>query len=196
MDNMEDNVKLVASIEDPVELINPAESLVGLPQVPHVEESKDYPEAEDHAEILPTPSPDSTPNELPDHPTPVPSHSITSIPPEASPQLPDPSDSHPSSTRRPEDLPFQNFEFSVHFNTNFGEKIIVVGSTPELGNWEVSKGLALEWTEGHIWKTTVPVTDNSAEFKYVCVSETCSKWEEGANRNVSAGRVEANDTWQ
>lgn len=182
---MEDSLKLVASLEDPIESIYPSESLLPTSQVPETEESKDYPEAEDQREIPQTSSPDSTANELPDHPISVPPEPTTLIPSEESPQIPVPTDPNLNSTKRPDDSLLLNFEFSVHYNTNFGEKIIVVGSTPELGNWEVSKGLALEWTEGNIWKNTIPVTDNSAEFKFVCVSEICSKWEEGANRKIS-----------
>ena len=37
----------------------------------------------------------------------------------------------------------KEIEFSIEYSTVFGEKIVVIGSTDELGNWEVSKGLEL-----------------------------------------------------
>jgi len=50
-----------------------------------------------------------------------------------------------------------------------------VGSTPELGEWQLSKALKLIWSEGHIWKRRINVTYRANmtlpvskfEFKFV-----------------------------
>lgn len=42
--------------------------------------------------------------------------------------------------------------FSVARHVDFGQSVKVVGSVPELGNWEVGSGLSLLWEDGDIWK--------------------------------------------
>ena len=37
------------------------------------------------------------------------------------------------------------------------QELLLTGSTPELGSWDASKGLRLEWGEGHVWHTLQPI---------------------------------------
>ena len=41
-------------------------------------------------------------------------------------------------------------EFSISYQTAFGEKIVLVGSSSELGNWEPEKGFELKWEPNHV----------------------------------------------
>lgn len=34
-------------------------------------------------------------------------------------------------------------------------QVVVVGGHATLGNWDVSKGLKLKWTEGHVWEASL-----------------------------------------
>lgn len=62
------------------------------------------------------------------------------------------------------------FDFSIHYNTEYGERIYITGSIPELGNNDVSKAIALDYTEGSIWKITVKTAhlkQKSFTYRYI-----------------------------
>lgn len=40
-----------------------------------------------------------------------------------------------------------NFCFSINYKCNFGEYIAILGNIPELGGWELSKAIEMQWTE-------------------------------------------------
>ena len=48
-----------------------------------------------------------------------------------------------------------------------GETLVVVGSTPLLGEWKAEDGFKLSWTEGIVWKGNLPVEREEFEFKLV-----------------------------
>jgi hypothetical protein len=60
--------------------------------------------------------------------------------------------------------------FRIRFSTTQGEEIGVVGELPELGGWDVHKCLKLQWSEDHVWESTVPVITNKPFFKYKYVN--------------------------
>ncbi len=37
----------------------------------------------------------------------------------------------------------------------YGLHLAIVGSAPEFGEWQASKGIKLEWQDGHTWSTEV-----------------------------------------
>lgn len=43
-------------------------------------------------------------------------------------------------------------ELKVECQTKPGQRVVVVGSHPTLGSWDVSKAWKLKWSDGHIWK--------------------------------------------
>lgn len=47
----------------------------------------------------------------------------------------------------------------------FGEHLRLVGSAPELGGWDPSEGLALEWAEGDNWTAEASLAAGAIEFK-------------------------------
>jgi len=55
--------------------------------------------------------------------------------------------------------------FSETANTTFGENIFVVGSVPQLGNWDPSNAIPLDPTDYPVWGATVYLTP-SAKFEY------------------------------
>ena len=67
------------------------------------------------------------------------------------------------------------------------DRVLLVGSTPELGSWEPAKGVAM--TRGAsipLWTTSVDVSDPKAEYKFVIPGGDDSvRWEDGENRSMS-----------
>lgn len=66
-----------------------------------------------------------------------------------------------------------------------GEEVKVVGNLEELGSWDASEGLALQWSPGHRWVGSTSIAAD-AEFSYKLVKagadETGVEWEEGDDR--------------
>jgi alpha-amylase len=48
-------------------------------------------------------------------------------------------------------------QFNVRYKTDFGQEVFLVGNVPELGNWEVTKGVRLTWTDGHLWQGAINI---------------------------------------
>jgi hypothetical protein len=75
----------------------------------------------------------------------------------------------------------------THIQVAVGEKLVVVGNTAQLGDWDEAKGLPLQWSEGHVWTGPVSVTaDSKVSYKFVKISEDSSaEWEAGEDRTLS-----------
>lgn len=75
--------------------------------------------------------------------------------------------------------------FSIHYPTELGESIAVLGSVEELGKWKEYKH-HLKWTEGHNWVSTVPLVTKSQSFfyKYILLQDLTEfkGWETGMDR--------------
>ena len=75
---------------------------------------------------------------------------------------------------------------SVHYQTNPGEDIYIVGSIPELGEWKERK-CKMTWTDGHTWILDEPIITTAPFFryKYVCARKDNKnefRWETGVDR--------------
>lgn len=46
-------------------------------------------------------------------------------------------------------------KFSIVYNTSPGEEVYVVGSLPELGNWNIQNAKRMQWTNGNNWISEV-----------------------------------------
>lgn len=60
------------------------------------------------------------------------------------------------------DLLYETDSFKVTFQIKYqtvpGESLAVLGSIPELGNWEKKSILHhLKWTDGHVWVSEKPL---------------------------------------
>ena len=51
--------------------------------------------------------------------------------------------------------PTVKVKFELHKECHYGQQFNVVGADPQLGDWEPSAALPLNWTEGHVWTTEV-----------------------------------------
>lgn len=79
--------------------------------------------------------------------------------------------------------------FQMQYQTNFGENLSVLGSISELGEWNQSGALRMNWNEGHVWKGIIeyrPEFIVSIEYKYIFLKDgEVKQWEDGNNRKFS-----------
>ncbi|KAI0295076.1 glycoside hydrolase [Multifurca ochricompacta] len=58
--------------------------------------------------------------------------------------------------------------FSENVTTTFGENVFVVGSLPQLGNWDTSNAIPLDPTNNPVWGATVYLPPNAAfQYKFI-----------------------------
>ena len=98
-----------------------------------------------------------------------------------------------------------NIRFSIHYQTQWGQEIRLVGSSPELGEWDVHGAPPMAYIPGGTWVLDVPLTPNKDKpitYKY-CVLHVSGgvDWERGGNRTLpgNLGRVahvEVSDIWR
>jgi hypothetical protein len=69
----------------------------------------------------------------------------------------------------------------VHLPTKPGQRVLLVGSHPVLGSWDVSQAFKAKWSEGHIWRACLELPSNirCIEFKAVLKSADKAVWERG-----------------
>jgi len=75
-------------------------------------------------------------------------------------------------------------DFEIHYETAFGERVCVLGNHENMGAWDPSRAAALEWTEGHAWKTSVELPAGGVFFyKYIVVRDDGEivRWQDGSN---------------
>ena len=82
---------------------------------------------------------------------------------------------------------FITFIFKIKYETNPGEEVYILGEHRDFGNWHKAK-FKLKWTEGHIWQAEYNflTSIDYIPFKFVCISKSFKKWEDGENRLLSA----------
>ncbi|KAG2423257.1 hypothetical protein HYH02_015358 [Chlamydomonas schloesseri] len=93
-----------------------------------------------------------------------------------------------------------NVTFKIHRHVEYGQSLLIIGSGPELGAWDSTKAVPLEWGEGDNWtaKLTLPV-GASAEYKYIIKRKDALDWSPGQNKQVTlpaAAAVEVSDSWE
>jgi len=87
-------------------------------------------------------------------------------------------------------------------NTQLGERIVVIGDCPELGNWDIAKGYPLEYINTNTWFGEIPFNESAGKlisYKYVLLREgqsplrenlVCRRWVV-----ASEGTVKWRDMW-
>ena len=92
----------------------------------------------------------------------------------------------------------------VHFNVNnattyWGQNVYVVGSVPELGNWNTSNAVLLTPNNYPTWDGTVNISGGTAvEYKYIKVDGGNVVWQSGSNQSLTTscgGTMTTNDNW-
>ncbi|EAS05131.1 starch-binding domain protein (macronuclear) [Tetrahymena thermophila SB210] len=81
--------------------------------------------------------------------------------------------------------------WQISYQTNYGERLAIVGNIHELGNWKKEEALNLQWNNNNIWNGQIIINLNGSsnvqkilEYKYILIDEKNQKvqWEEGQNR--------------
>ena len=85
--------------------------------------------------------------------------------------------------------PLNKIIFSIIYNSIFGEEVCILGSSPNLGLWNLNGALHLKWNEGNLWKGEINIEVQNLqdfEFKYVITEKGKIKyWETGENNIVN-----------
>lgn len=91
----------------------------------------------------------------------------------------------------PSQLRPRKVKFSVTYTTVPGENLFVVGSSMELGTWNVSRSVPMQWTDGNVWVAKVDINPASGrvEYKYVVRSDQTLIWETGVNHAFDATKA-------
>eukprot|EP00440_Ansanella_granifera_P041698 gb/GFBE01045211.1/.p1 GENE.gb/GFBE01045211.1/~~gb/GFBE01045211.1/.p1 ORF type:complete len:167 (+),score=24.12 gb/GFBE01045211.1/:1-501(+) len=89
--------------------------------------------------------------------------------------------------------------FCVRYNTSFGQELHVIGSSPELGSWDLAQKVHMCWTEGNVWVARVDFSSGprAVHYKYVATTDDITLWESGLNHHleVGSGSVKQSDQW-
>ncbi|KAL2649454.1 hypothetical protein R1flu_017582 [Riccia fluitans] len=75
-------------------------------------------------------------------------------------------------------------KFVLRKQCHFGQQFNVVGEVPELGEWDPSQAVPMEWSEGHVWTAQVPIpTGLTVEYKFLMTGRRLELvWQSGENR--------------
>ncbi|KAF8064654.1 DED1 [Scenedesmus sp. PABB004] len=99
--------------------------------------------------------------------------------------------SHRPQQTRPHTL---RCAFGVRCVTRPGENVLLVGSHPGLGGWDIDHALPLTWTDGHVWRGEVSCT-SSDYYSYHLIAfkavlqrrDGRLEWQAGREREVLLG---------
>ncbi|KAG6435759.1 hypothetical protein SASPL_100634 [Salvia splendens] len=74
--------------------------------------------------------------------------------------------------------------FKLHKQCAFGQQFLVVGDDPNLGLWDPSEGVPLNWSEGHVWTAEVDVPCGKViSYKFVLEEMAGAvMWQPGPDR--------------
>eukprot|EP01105_Mastigella_eilhardi_P020718 TRINITY_DN495_c0_g1_i3.p1 TRINITY_DN495_c0_g1~~TRINITY_DN495_c0_g1_i3.p1 ORF type:complete len:198 (-),score=53.66 TRINITY_DN495_c0_g1_i3:168-761(-) len=87
-------------------------------------------------------------------------------------------------------------ELSVHFNTRYGQNLHVVGSHPQLGQWQCVGTNRMSWQGNGLWSISLPVLGDHFDYKYVVRDDTGAlQWESCCNRSYEGSRKYIRDHW-
>jgi 4-alpha-glucanotransferase len=97
--------------------------------------------------------------------------------------------------------------FSLPYRTSYGQRLVLCGSLPSLGFWDLSQALPLRYDENTTrWSAEIPLPADAAtasiSYKYVLLFEGGGAvWEWGPNRTLSLPtgsyeRLEVRDFWR
>ena len=91
------------------------------------------------------------------------------------------------------EIKIDKINFEIKYDTKMGEDIAVIGSTNNLGNWEVNRSLKLGWNYGNIWKGEFYVGDSNIsdfEYKFILIcGNYIKRWEDGYNRKFNFSKI-------
>ncbi|MDO9559710.1 MAG: 4-alpha-glucanotransferase [Syntrophales bacterium] len=96
--------------------------------------------------------------------------------------------------------------FSLPFQTTYSQNVLIVGSTPELGQWEADRGLRMRYHAGGVWQADIKFSEEEREpfaYRYAIEDRNAGiiRFEGGGNRRFAprdyrgSATVEQRDFW-
>ena len=88
------------------------------------------------------------------------------------------------------------------FTTTVGQDLYVVGSSAELGAWDTSKAVKLNWVSASSWSGPdffFASKGTTVQYKYIMKQGATVTWETGANRSYAvpaSGSGSVTDSWR
>ncbi len=96
-----------------------------------------------------------------------------------------------------------DIRFSIDYNTGHGEELYMTGSSPSLGNYDISKALKLTRTDSHTWEGEVKCNltkERIISYRYFIKGPDGIHYEAGKGRSIalnsSTKEIVAYDQWQ
>jgi len=96
--------------------------------------------------------------------------------------------------------------FHIHYHTSWGQRLFVVGSLPQLGEWHATNAASMTYTADGTWFLELETPRNQPPeftYKYVICHEPSGgrEWEAGEDRTFGCdpkrfAGVEIHDTWR
>ncbi|GGF03471.1 4-alpha-glucanotransferase [Hymenobacter cavernae] len=95
--------------------------------------------------------------------------------------------------------------FSLPYRTAWGQRLLVCGSEPTLGQWQLDQALALQYDEANgRWHHEITLPDAAAgtvTYKYILMEHDTPQWEWGPNRTIDYDgqqyeTIELEDYWR
>lgn len=92
-------------------------------------------------------------------------------------------------------------KFTIPHHVEYGQSVCILGSAPELGEWQLDKCPCLNWGEGDVWTGVVELPPSTVEYKYFTKNEDGSPAEwQPCEKNLKAEildgeEMEVNDEW-
>lgn len=87
--------------------------------------------------------------------------------------------------------------FKIKYDTVYGEKIGVLGSVNEFGNWNENRAVVLNWNCNNYWKGSVEIENvynGNIEFKFVVIEDDrVKKWQDGNNNIINISNFTGNE---
>ncbi|KAH6798372.1 hypothetical protein C2S51_034856 [Perilla frutescens var. frutescens] len=91
--------------------------------------------------------------------------------------------------------------FKLHKECAFGQQFLVVGDDPNLGLWDPSDGVPLNWSEGHVWTAEVEMPiSKMISYKFILKEITGTvSWQPGPDRILetwdTAKTISVSEDW-
>lgn len=87
-------------------------------------------------------------------------------------------------------LSTKKMKFQVWYHCQYGQNVHIVGNCPELGDWDITKSVKLEWFPGDVWKASIEFVEDQSkiEYKYILKNdfdENFVIWQPGPNRKLN-----------
>ena len=88
--------------------------------------------------------------------------------------------------------------FEIKRHVSYGERVVLVGSGPALGDWQLRSAVELCWSIGDVWRTPAPLllsVDDTLAYKYVVLhcsgDDPPASWQRGANNVLLLSAADA-----